>query len=133
MKYLISLSRWSKLNYVLGSIAATVRGRKIRPTDALYGSGSTSCYAHVSQKLKELDPCMSSGMRILCFAQPGVDDEPQHCILTDAHYRVLANTWGNDFIRTDGRISGYRVGPDDERIVVYDMPVSVFALTYAHA
>ena len=113
---LSAVPNMSKLEYVLCSITSTVLGHKIRPTDAIYGSGSTSCYARVAQALKELDPKLSSpSLRVLCFAENGTA-EPQHCILVDAseYYKVLVNTWPHaDFHRIkDGtaRISGMQDG-----------------------
>lgn len=104
MRVQLSVSRWSKLDYVLGSIVATVLGHKIRPTDAIYESGSHSCYATAAKELKKLDPTLSSSeLRIICFAQPGVTDEPQHCLLAKG-YEVLTSTWVGDFHRLrDGK------------------------------
>lgn len=123
MKVEVSLSRWSKLDYVLGSIVATVMGHKIRPNDALYGDGSHSCYGTVAKRLKRLDPTLDDAMfHVICFAQPGVVDEPQHCILTRG-YTVIVSTWEGEYIRkpkTGGKILGMRFG-DEQYDTILDL------------
>ena len=110
----------SRLEHTLKSIVSTVLGRKIRPTDVIYGAGSHSCYAKVAQALRVLDPQLSStSLRVMCFSEKG-QPEPQHCILVDAskYYKVLVNSWENaDFHRCkDGtaRISSMRDGGKGE-------------------
>lgn len=103
MKVHLSISSVSKLNYVLGSIVATALGQKIRPLDAIFGSGSRSCHGTVARWLHEHDPELkSTRLRVLCFGHVGDLDDPLHCMLVDgpAKYKILVNTWESaDFVR----------------------------------
>ena len=135
MKVELSVSRWSKLEYVIGSIAATVAGHKIRPNDVIYGSGSNSCYATVAKRLKELDPNLESkDFHIVCFAQPGVEDEPQHCILVRyLPKEILANTWPQARYEPARDLKGTIVGltfGDERMLVVKDLTAAELRKQY---
>ena len=103
MKVHLSMSRVSNLDYVLGSIVATALGQKIRPLDAIFGSGSRSCHGTVALWLHAHDPELkSTRLRVLCFGHPSELDDPFHCMLVDGpdKYKVLVNTWESaDFVR----------------------------------
>ena len=123
MKVAMSLSRWSKLDYVLGSIVATVLDKKIRPNDVIYGSGSHSCYGTVAKALKELDPTLSSeSLRVICFAQDGVTDEPQHCLLFDTtKNKAVVNTWPDAKLNKTGNKISSAILSGEEYLTVSDL------------